>query len=118
DEDNGTADGIVSLREAVASSLSVNSYITFHPSLHGGTIRLNGALNLPSSTSITGPGADLLTIAGNGAGSVFTINNGNASTFTNVTISGITVSGGNSTNVGGGISSVENLTLDSVKLTN
>jgi YD repeat-containing protein len=113
-----TSDGFVSLREAVASGGSID----FHPSLAGGTIRLNSTLSINSAVTIAGPGADKLTISGGGATQVIRI----ASTTSQfaVGISGVTISDGyvenysGDGNGGGGIYSTEDLTLDSVVLAN
>jgi hypothetical protein len=66
------------------------------------TITLNSPLTLTdtATTTITGPGANLLTIAGNNSGRVFDIPGGSAA------ISGLTISGGggnSSADYGGGL---------------
>lgn len=105
-------DGVLSLREALVTGGAV----TFDASLVGGTIRLNGtALAVDASTTVTGPGADRLTIDAGNASRVFTISGGGSSLL-NVTISGLMVSGGklSGSTSGAGIYSEENLTLNSV----
>jgi CSLREA domain-containing protein len=124
DENDGDYSlGDLSLREAlvIANSLTGADEIVFANHL-AGTITLSGtSLWVTSSVEIIGPGADLLTIDANGAtgtggaGQVFAVNNGN-STLIDVTIRGLTVTGGDLSHTfeGSGIYSVENLTLDGV----
>jgi CSLREA domain-containing protein len=107
-------DGLMSLREAIAyaSSDPGDDTITFDSSLSGGTITLAaGQLELTDTTgaiTITGPGADELTIDGNHASGVFMIHS-------NVTahISGLTITNGE----GGGISNVGTLTVTGCAIT-
>jgi hypothetical protein len=70
-----------------------------------------------SDVEIIGPGVDVLTIDANGSSQVFAVNNNNATP--DVTIRGLTISGGNlnGTFEGSGIYSYENLTLDGVVVT-
>jgi fibronectin-binding autotransporter adhesin len=97
-------DGLTSLREAIsfADSLPGFQTIVFDPSVFGTTpqtITLGlGELPLTNkhTTTITGPGAALLTVSGSGASRVFDVEAGSAA------ISGLTVSGGNA-GFGGGI---------------
>ncbi len=100
----------VTLRDAItaANSSGVSNSISFSPNVFSTqqTITLtNGQFELSNAgntTTITGPGADLLTIDGNGLSRVLQVDSGVIAT-----ISGITVTGGNSTGqsttVGGGI---------------
>ncbi|MEZ6071252.1 MAG: hypothetical protein R3C10_13505 [Pirellulales bacterium] len=121
--DGNISDGDVSLRDAIALAPSGET-INFADSLRGGTITLTlGELVIDKSLSIDGPGADLLTvdasgndptpdsvltddatIADDGDGSrVFNIDDGNSHSQATVTLSGLTISGGDVTGVGGGI---------------
>jgi hypothetical protein len=62
-----------------------------------GTITLTGELPVTDAVAITGPGADRLTINGNGAGRVFDV------TGADVTLAGLTVAGGSVAGSGGGV---------------
>jgi hypothetical protein len=96
-----TADaGAGSLRDAITNSASGDT-INFLPALNGQTITLtSGALTIKHSLTISGPGAGSLTISGGGAGRVFDIE---ASNTDQVTISGLTITGGSFAGDGGGI---------------
>ena len=117
------ADGIgvpgTSLREAIAAAIA-NDTINFSAT---GTINLTnlGHLLVNKSLTISGPGADLLTI--NAFDPTPTVNNGdgsrvfyiNAPGLANVTVSGLTLTGGDVNSSGGAISNSETLTIrDSV----
>jgi lysophospholipase L1-like esterase len=98
-------DGLTSLREAVAyaNSHSGADTITFDSSLlTGKTITLTaGVLQLTDTsgtTTITGLGADKLTVSGNSASGVFSVSSG-----VTVVISGLTITKGTTTSNGGGI---------------
>jgi hypothetical protein len=99
------AHGLVSLRMAVgyADSLPGASTITFDTAVFGTTPQTitltNGPLELtnPATTTIDGPGANLLTVSGNNASQVFDIAGGAAA------ISGLTITGGISAKEGGGL---------------
>ncbi len=102
--DNTTADGLISLREAIdaartnaaigdapAGSGVGTDTISFDPSLNGGTITLNGTqLEIGGGTTINGPGAQNLTISGNAASRIFNI----APNTGTVTIVGLTLTNG------------------------
>ena len=102
DETDNT-DGLVSLREAIASASFVPgpNTITFDQAVFGSTSQIitlaDGPLSLTDTetTTIAGPGAKLLTISGNNANQVFDIEGGS------VAISGLTVSGGKTVHGGG-----------------
>jgi hypothetical protein len=96
-EDANPLDAVVSLREALltASGNEGADVIQFDTSLAGATIQLDsslGSLVVDSDVEIDGLGAELLTVAGNGAagGPVFSISPGVAAT-----ISGLTITQGN-----------------------
>jgi len=79
----------------------------------------NGQLTIADDLVVNGPGAGLLTVSGGGATRVFNVNN--TAAILNVTINGMTITGGNGTNGGatpangGGINFAnENLTLENV----
>ena len=75
-----------------------------------GTITLNSALpdlsNTTGVTDIEGPGANLLTVSGNNAVRVFTVDTGVTATLT-----GLTISGGSTGGFGGGIFNAGTLTV-------
>ncbi|HEY3391182.1 MAG TPA: choice-of-anchor Q domain-containing protein, partial [Lacipirellulaceae bacterium] len=124
------SEGDRSLREAIdlANGSVGADTISFAAGLTGGgptTILLSrGQLVIGESLAINGPGANVLTISAydptptmkNGDGSrIFNLDDGNASNVSNVSISGLTLSGGDRDGNGGAIWSNEHLTLvDSV----
>ena len=142
---NSTADGpvdfddsAVTLREAIVAANndaivapggeagSGADTITFDETVFTGTQTINIASQLPRITSgvtITGPGANLLTIdAGDGTDSqfgtgngfrIFNIDDGDSSRQIEVMLSGLTLTGGDESNNGGAILNREILTLDS-----
>jgi CSLREA domain-containing protein len=115
DENDGNSDPSqgagTSLREAInyAITLGGSPAITFASSLTSGgpaTLTLGGAeLSINKTMSITGPGAGLLSISGNNTSRVFRIIGGST-----VSMSGLTISGGNNS-FGGGIR-IDNSTLN------
>jgi predicted outer membrane repeat protein len=135
DESDGNyALGDLSLREAV---LLANTYasldtIQFSTALTAGspaTILLTiGELSITDSTIIEGPGANLLTLrafdptpgAKNGDGRrILNIDNGNAATAIDVSIRGLTLTGGDVGNSGsgGGIRNMETLSVTDSAIT-
>jgi hypothetical protein len=105
--------GAGSLRQAIldANSTSGADTIDFDSVLSGGIINLSsGQLSITDALSINGLGANLLTInAGKQGFRVFNIDDGTSSLI-DVTLNGLTITGGQ-TDLGGGIFSRENLTL-------
>ncbi len=105
-----------SLRDAIASTPAGGS-IDFQSGL-GGTINLtSGELVVDHSLSITGPGADSLTINGGNLSRVFDL----TLSTSRVAISGLTIAGGyatpgNSTGFGGGIENRGTLSLSGCTL--
>jgi CSLREA domain-containing protein len=119
-------DGLTSLREAIFATnlVSGRDEITFDFGHDGPeTIVLTkGELRITGDLTINGPGAELLTIdaTGNdptpgensGDGSrVFNVDNGDSALFINVTIRGLTLTGGDVLAGGGAIRSREHFTL-------
>ena len=112
------ADGRTSLHEAIAyaASLPGAQTITFDPADFGTTpqsITLSkGALTLNDTATITisGPGAELLTVNGNQASGVFEIEGGSAA------ISGLTVTGGQADRGGGLVNQGGTLALTGVTI--
>jgi predicted outer membrane repeat protein len=119
--------GDLSLREAIAlaNGSAGSNTITFAPSLANGTILLTqGELMIVDEVTINGPLTQFLTIdasgndptpiLNNGDGSrVFNIDNGNVTADFTVTLSNLTITGGDQGGgeFGGGIGSLEHLAL-------
>ncbi len=102
-----------SIRYAVNNAANGDT-IVFSSTLNGGTILLNpnnGALILTQSATITGPGANLLTISGGSTGinsysgvTIFVVNSGVTASISGLTIADGNASGGPAAlNNGGGI---------------
>jgi CSLREA domain-containing protein len=123
--------GEFSLREAIGfANISTDAEtITFHPSLTSGgpaTLTLTGGdLEIRNSMTINGPGAPVLTIDASGNDPTPTTNNGDGSrVFTifgvvggsTVTISGLTLTGGDAGSRGGAVSNSADLTLTRVTI--
>jgi uncharacterized delta-60 repeat protein/CSLREA domain-containing protein len=84
-------DGQTSLREAIAyaNTLPGPNTITFQPGLTGTITLTGGVLTLTDTsgmTTIQGPGANLLTIDGNNASTVFSVSTGASATLDGLTI--------------------------------
>ena len=111
------ASGPGSLRQAIAES-SAGDTIAFHAALAGGTILVSndaglGAIVIPSSRRIAGPGAKQMTISGGGRSRVFHIESGAA-----VSISGVTLTQGfGADGQGGAIHNAGSLSLRDVAIT-
>jgi parallel beta-helix repeat protein len=109
--DPGTA-GTLSLRQAIAiANASQDDQIQFAPSLVGSTITLSkGQIAIQVPMTISGPGADLLTISGNNASRIFYVRpvpDDTVAAHTPVTISGVTLTLGNAgSDAGGAISAI------------
>jgi|GEM_PF-759288 len=121
DENDGDfSEGDLSLREAIAISNS-NDTIGFAEDLSGGTILLSlGELSIDKSLTINGLGSDRLTVDANNSSRVFNLNDG-TETKIDVTIDGLTITGGNASteelgNFGGGIFNQENLELNNSQI--
>jgi CSLREA domain-containing protein len=117
DDDGSCAAPDCTLREAVFQTREVNSpgpdQITFAPSLNGSTITLTHEPFTDSPLTITGPGADQLTISGGGAFGIFWFDTAPGD---DVTVSGLTLTNGLRA-AGGAIFSVDpDLTLRDVAL--
>jgi CSLREA domain-containing protein len=115
DEDDGDLDGDdLSLREAIiaANNTAGTDTITFDSNIS--QINLTqGTLSITDGLEIKGLGADALTIdGGNQNFAVFSIGDQNllTPTFT-VAMDGITITGGNNPEAGGGIYNLENLKI-------
>lgn len=106
-----------SLRQAIddANAAAGPDVITFQTGLTGTITLTTGQLSIEDSVDVQGPGASVITVSANNASRVFYLYNGAA--LLDVTISGLTVTGG-SAGIGGGIADFgENLVLDGVTIT-
>ena len=107
-----SADGLLSLREALAEPCSI---ITFDPALYAegpAIIALDGSeLSIDEKVSIEGPGPGLLTVDAGGTSRVFSV-----SRYVTAEISGLTVSGGSADRDGGGIYNSGALTMTDIAL--
>ncbi|MEX0642439.1 MAG: choice-of-anchor Q domain-containing protein [Pirellulales bacterium] len=114
DENNGIGVGGISLREAI-SAATTGETIDF--AIEGNIMLQHGQLLVNKDLTIEGPGANLLTIDARGASRVFSVDNGNAGTLINVAMSGLTITGGDVTDDGGGILNRETLTVTACHIT-
>lgn len=118
DEDNGDySSGNLSLREAIklANATPDRDSISFDASLAGLTIMLNSELVISNDLTITGLGADLLTIDGNYKSRIFNIDDGSTYSTISVEISGLTLTHGYAEN-GGAIFNNESLSISNSML--
>jgi len=109
---NDSGDG--SLRQAIldANANPGADTIDFQDELSGVITLTSGQLTITDDLTINGPGIFVITIDGNHASRVFSVQQ-----YASVTIFGLTVSNGSVTdNAGGGIFNVGNLTLSNVVL--
>ena len=123
-------DGLTSLREAIAmANVDVGlDVIVFDPSVFDSATTIVITSQLPTITdalTITGPGANLLSIDAQAGGDnvfdgngfrIFEVSDGDSSSSIDVSISGLTLTGGDVGAAGGAISNLENLTLDAVSI--
>jgi hypothetical protein len=104
---NNLDSGTGSLRAAIAAAHSGDT-IGFAPSLNGQTINLtSGELLIKKNLTITGPGADQLTISGTPQSRVFEVASGVTDT-----LNGMTLSNGQASSGGGGILNSGTLNLN------
>ena len=103
--DDGSAG---TLRAAVAAA-APGDVITFDPSIYGRAIALTaGQITIDKDLTIQGPGASYLTISGNNASRIFNVDGPG---ILDVTISGLTLSGGNADDGGAVRNADEDVTL-------
>ena len=110
--DGDFSSGHLSLREAIAivQSAGVDSPVTFAPFLQG-TIDLSlGPIAVFGNVDIQGPGGGAITIDAQGGTQIFNVNDGNEVSYSNVSISGLKLTGSSDA----AIWSSENLTLSDV----
>ena len=105
---NANDSGSGSLRACIAAATS-GSTITFSSSVYGQTITLASTITINVPMTITGPGANLLTISGGNAVEVFQV--GTNTSAPTVTIAGLTIANGKGLSVGGGIFNWGTLTV-------
>src|SRR5262245_53354526 len=110
-------DGVTTLREAIdlANTQPGDDTITFAPALAAGgtaTITLDSALpDLNTNIAMDGPGANRLTVSRSTAGGTPDFRVFNVTLGSSVSISALTISGGQSSNDGGGIFNAGTLSL-------
>ncbi|NEP14923.1 MAG: right-handed parallel beta-helix repeat-containing protein [Symploca sp. SIO2C1] len=110
--------GTGSLRQAIldANGLGGADNILFDPGLSGGTINLtSGELLITDDLTISGLGADFLSVDAGGFSRVFNIDDGDDDNFLDVLLEGLTITGGGVQALGeeggGGIFNAENLAV-------
>ncbi|MGD1699258.1 beta strand repeat-containing protein [Dapis sp. BLCC M229] len=112
DEDDGILSNDISLREALGAIASGGT-ITFDSSLTDGTISLeNGELAIDRAVTIDAE-ENSITIDAQSNSRVFNVNDGDNSTAVDVSLSGLTITGGSSSEDGGGIYNRESLAIAS-----
>ena len=121
-DDADVSAGNVTLREAVrlANESAGADEIAFDASLSGETITLGGTeLTLTDEVTISGLGADQLTVDANDASRVLRVNSGVTATVSGLTLSGgsVTNSGRSAANAGGAVQNAGTLTLERVTIT-
>ena len=119
DENDGIDVGGVSLREAIAAANAKpgRDIIRFNSRLSGTISLTQGELAISDSVVIRGLGADTLTIDAGGNSRVFNIND-DSDDESEVTIQGLTISGGYTQDNGGGIYNAEALKVIDTVITN
>jgi CSLREA domain-containing protein len=117
--DNNLAPGDLSLREAIGlANLDADSQtISFAPALtNSGAAVMNlllGELAIHAPLTVAGPGAGLLTLNADDDSRLFHVDDGVTGALVNVTLSGLTLTGGNIAGIGdgGAIFNRENLSI-------
>ncbi len=121
-DDGDYSTGELSLREAVRlanESVDLDEAISFAAALNGSTIMLTGGeLSILNPVVINGPGAELLTIDADDLSRVLNVDDGNSGTQIGVSITGLTLTQGMTTDNGGAIVNSENLSLNHVTISN
>jgi hypothetical protein len=103
----------LSLRQAVAMSGSGDT-IDFTPGLEGTIMLLHGEIAITHALTISGPGANVISVVADVKSRIFDINNSASLTPFDVAIGGLTLTGGSVSGDNGGaiLSSGVNLTID------
>lgn len=120
DENDGNYSlGDLSLREAlaIADSTTGPDTIKFASNLHGTIELTQGELDIDTDVDIVGPGSGRLTIDAQSNSRGFNISDGVSTNLLDVSISGLTITGGYVAGSGAGIENDENLELTNVVLT-
>jgi predicted outer membrane repeat protein len=106
--------GAGSLRQAIADANGAAGadIVDFQAGLVGTITLTTGQLAITDSVDIQGPGPFSITVSGNDSSRVFYLNSSSATI--DVTISGLTITGGNASDGGGIFDLDENLLLDNV----
>lgn len=109
--------GAGSLRQAIidANTNPGPDEIVFQDGLTGTITLLTGEMFIEDTLTITGPGANAITIDADNASRIFNIDDGTADNIT-LSISGLTLRNGSAGN-GGAILNAENLTIDNCVFT-
>lgn len=118
--ENTNDSGAGSLRQAIedANTTIGNDQIDFNPELSGQEITLtNGVLEISDSVELSGSGVDI-TINGNNNSRIFTVDDFNTASQSEVIIDQLTLTAGSSDQGGGAISNSENLTVSQSTITN
>ncbi|MFA6957698.1 MAG: right-handed parallel beta-helix repeat-containing protein [Thermoanaerobaculia bacterium] len=107
--------GAGSLRQAIvdANGAAGADVVAFQAGLTGTITLTTGQLEITDSADVQGPGASSLTVSGNNASRIFYLYSASLTPI-DVTISGLTITGGNAPNGGGVYLYGEHLTLDNV----
>jgi predicted outer membrane repeat protein len=103
--------GMGSLRDAIAITPSGGT-VDFQPGLTGTITLTTGELAINQDLSISGPGADVITVSGNNASRVFDLTGSGVA----VTLAGLTIANGRA-DQGGGIQNSGTLTVSNCTVT-
>jgi hypothetical protein len=109
--------GAGSLRQAIedANAAAGADVVTFQAGLTGTIPLTTGQLEITDSVDVQGPGAAVLAVSGTNSSRVFYLYNSSATI--DVSISGLTITGGSASIGGGVVDFDENLLLDQVVMT-
>jgi parallel beta-helix repeat protein len=111
--------GAGSLRQAIidANTLAGADTIQFQSTLAGTITLTSGELAITDSLTINGLGSSNLTVSGNNSSRIFNIDDGSGATFIDVTLSGMTLTGGNAVDGGAIFDDGEKLTITDAVIT-
>lgn len=109
--------GAGSLRDAIeqANMMVGPDEITFQPGLMGTIILATGEMTITEDLTITGPGAEVITIDGDNASRIFNIDDSDSNNEIVVEISGLGFANGDTEDDGGAILNVEDMIIKSCK---
>jgi CSLREA domain-containing protein len=117
EDSSDNSDSDLTLREAIVAANQTEGadLIQFAASLENSTIELQeGSLNIRDSVTIRGE--NNITIDGGDLSGVFNIDNGREQDVINVSLDGLTITGGDNAESGGGIVNAEHLQLSNSSL--